>query len=68
MKRSIGEISSLEFKRRSIINEINHIAYTSYKSSEPSFYTNNESFNLVQNDILHMELDPRESKWYRSLF
>jgi hypothetical protein len=67
IKRSIGAISSMEYKRRTIINEINYVAYSLNKTSLPAIYINPISTgapNYVQDDILGMEVDPRESKWY----
>lgn len=67
IKRSIGAISSREYKRRTIINEINHVAYSLYKTSLPAIYIDPMSTgapNYVQDDILCMEVDPIESKWY----
>jgi len=67
IKRSIGAISSMEYKRRTIINEINNIAYALYKTSLPAIYINpirTGAPNYVQDDILAMEVDPIASKWY----
>jgi len=57
----------MEYKRRTIINEINNVAYALHKTSLPAIYINPISTgapNYVQDDILAMEVDPRESKWY----
>lgn len=57
----------MEYKRRTIINEINYVAYSLNKTSLPAIYINPISTgapNYVQDDILGMEVDPRESKWY----
>ncbi|XP_022180525.1 DNA excision repair protein ERCC-8-like [Myzus persicae] len=65
IKRSIGAISSMEYKRRTIINEINYVAYALHKTSLPAIYINpirTGAPNYVQDDILAMEVDPRESK------
>ncbi|XP_025198046.1 DNA excision repair protein ERCC-8-like [Melanaphis sacchari] len=65
MQRSIGAISSMEYKRRTIINEINNVAYSLHKTSLPAIYINpirTGAPNFVQDDILGMEVDPRESK------
>lgn len=68
MKRSTGEISPLEFKRRSIINEINHIAFSFDKSQNISIETTDGEFSRYTDKIVYMELDPIESKWYKILF
>lgn len=57
----------MEFKRRAIINEINYVAYAYNRTSLPAIYINpfsSEESNFVQDDILGMEVDPRESRWY----
>jgi len=57
----------MEYKRRTIINEINYVAYALHKTSLPAIYINpmrTGAPNYVQDDILGMEVDPRESKWY----
>lgn len=67
MKRSIGAITPMEYKRRTIINEINYVAYAVNKTSLPVMYFNpirTSTQNFVQDDILGLEVDPRESRWY----
>jgi hypothetical protein len=67
MKRSIGAISSIEYKRRTIINEINYVAYAVNKTSLPVMYINpngRSTRNFVIDDILGMEVNPTESSWY----
>lgn len=69
IKRSIGAISSMEYKRRTIINDINRIHYVDHKTSLP-FNINYVSSvrpgtsNFIQDVILSMEVDPLESRWY----
>lgn len=57
----------MEFRRRTIINEINYVAFEANKTSLPAIYINpmrTVTQNYVQDDILGMEIDPRESRWY----
>jgi len=56
----------MEYKRRTIINEIYRMGFIHYKTSMSTTY--NDPFHPVNfntlDEILGMELDPRESRWY----
>jgi len=57
----------MEYKRRTIINEINNVAYAFHKTSLPAIYINpvrTDGLHYVQDDILAMEVDPRDSTRY----
>lgn len=67
IKYSIGAISSMEYKRRAILNELNYMSYSSARHALPSMYPiqiNNRSPQLVLDNIIGMENDPREGKRY----
>ncbi|VVC34426.1 WD40/YVTN repeat-like-containing domain,WD40-repeat-containing domain,WD40 repeat [Cinara cedri] len=63
-KRSIGNISSVEYKRRIILNELYHLGFVSDRTSLPAIYFNpiDALDGYVRDDILGMEIDPKESK------
>lgn len=67
MKRSIGAISCAEYKRLTTLNELSSMAFSVQKTSLPSIYINpinNGISDFVQDDIISMEVDPRESRRY----
>ncbi|XP_027850805.1 DNA excision repair protein ERCC-8-like isoform X2 [Aphis gossypii] len=67
IKYSIGAISSMEYKRRAILNELNYMSYSSGRFSLPTMYPTNindriRPTRLILDTILGMEVDPREGK------
>lgn len=58
----MGTISTLEFKRRAIINEINYLTFDYEKTSKTRIPLNFSRFRV--DEILAMEIDPKESRWY----
>lgn len=63
IRRSMGAISSIEYKRRRILYEINHMTHAIHKISKYPYFLNNFMNGFLVN-ITSMEVDPREHRWY----
>lgn len=65
-KRSVGDISSLKYKRLTIHNQLNNIGYEQSKTSIPALFENPDDYflNFLGNDVIGMEVDPTYSKRY----
>lgn len=67
IRRSIGAISSIEYKRCRLLNEINHISYAFNKSSNYPHFIDPMNFEVTGHEhanITNIETDPREYRWY----
>jgi len=67
IRRSIGAISSIEYKRYRLLNEINQIGYAFNKSSNYPHFIDPMNFEVIGHEhanITSIETDPREYRWY----
>jgi len=70
IKRSTGAISSAEFKRCTIINQLYHMNYVHEKTSVSTTFLDPlySAYPNTVDDILALEIDPVQSKWYAYIF